>query len=599
MESTRSIPLIREFTAESGHKVRLGLDSQVLRLKNERLDETDDMTLSRSLSELVRVDRDGEESYVPAGTLIYKARQFDDGFMATIEKYLQEGLGDFPGKRKLLESLGQSLIKVGKSPSEDSFARAAVIIFAALELSGARAAGLSKDWQEKVDERLKQFEAQPVISKPIAYYTWNDELGAVFRQDRMLQTPLEMSKDAAGANTLAGIIKEDGELLDSYLKLLDMVHKLTNSPRLPDLRVLFTSGGGDFETEVLATIPPTVSHEEDLLAKLIGPGNPVPKNFSLMDEFIKVVRSRKMSLRPTADSGWYDYVTWSLAPLIAPHLMVESEHLSVDDSYFELLEDLLRGTIALARVAHPRSLPEKELAPSETSPSSQLKIKPRITVEPLPTFYYRRAYSYRFLKSVVSGIFGEKELRKMHRLTRDGKAGEDLYTELAFMEDLFNGAHISSCQDLGMKPAQTPESSLEVFQGWAGSFAEDPDLAGDQRTMVPIHYDLESGLVRVWCFMGWRREELNVAFEKPPEVEVFDRSGKKLARKDLWLRPHNSGEGEGKDEISYSFESAAFAGYYPVMEEIMVKDVLDRKAFQKVCDEKSSLKEIIDALSAQ
>src|SRR5690606_23969099 len=111
--------------------------------------------------------------------------------------------------------------------------------------------------------------------------------------------------------------------------------------------------------------------------------------------------------------------------------------------------------------------------------------------------------------------------------------------------------------------------------------------------------DLESGLVRVWCFMGWRREELNVAFEKPPEVEVFDRSGKKLARKDLWLRPHNTGEGEGTDEISYSFESTVFAGYYPVMEEILVKDVLDRKAFQKVCDEKSSLKEIIDALAAQ
>ncbi|MBZ0184983.1 MAG: hypothetical protein K8F91_01935, partial [Candidatus Obscuribacterales bacterium] len=307
--------------------------------------------------------------------------------------------------------------------------------------------------------------------------------------------------------------------------------------------------------------------------------------------------------RPTSESGLYDYITWSLAPLIAPHLMVESEHLAIDEAYFELLEDLLRGTIALTRIAHARSLPEKEPLTSDAPAASQLKISPKISVEPLPTFYYRRAYSYRFLKSVASSLFGPDGLKKLRRMTPDGPVEVDLYSELTFMEDLFNGAHISSCKDLGMKPAQTPEASLAVFSLWAKKHFQDPDLARDQRMMVPISYDIESGLSKVWCFLGWRKEELIVSFEKPPEVEVFDKDGRKLARRDLWLRPRapvnkaDANKVEESDEISYSFEPAVFAGYYPVMEELYVKDILERSEFQKLCDKHKALSKIVKALT--
>ncbi len=64
-----------------------------------------------------------------------------------------------------------------------------------------------------------------------------------------------------------------------------------------------------------------------------------------------------MFLEPSAgSSGWYDYLTWSLGPLVNPTDTIESEHLALDESYTDQLLELFKGAMALTRETHVKQL---------------------------------------------------------------------------------------------------------------------------------------------------------------------------------------------------------------------------------------------------
>ena len=73
-------------------------------------------------------------------------------------------------------------------------------------------------------------------------------------------------------------------------------------------------------------------------------------------------------------------------------------------------------------------------------------------MEPLPTYYLRRARSYRFVREVLQQAFGPEALPKLHRLTATGPVNVSLDSELTLMEALFQGAYLRSCEEIGMKP---------------------------------------------------------------------------------------------------------------------------------------------------
>ena len=73
----------------------------------------------------------------------------------------------------------------------------------------------------------------------------------------------------------------------------------------------------------------------------------VPEGFDLMRELIRRVRWGEIMLTPTEESGWYDYQTWSLEPLILPDRMPEGAHLALGGRYRKQLDDLFRGALAL------------------------------------------------------------------------------------------------------------------------------------------------------------------------------------------------------------------------------------------------------------
>lgn len=601
MGNTESLAKQRELVAESGHSVKLSLEHQIIHLDKFQ-GSAGPEKIHKSLAEI-----GSSPNFISAGVLIHKSRLFDEALFAQLEKLLQNGLGRFMGKKVFLKKLAESLLtKFPEPPTKDAGAqdsnKAVSCILAACRLGKIKLDQREnefKNWQEYLNQFLTEFEMNPVLSRPTSFYCQDEELKTIFKQDRILQTPLKLLEDSKSAQAVADTIKEDQGLFNTYMTYLEIIARISNPLRIPDLSILFGDIGDDnikFDIEVAAIIPPLVTHEEDLLARIIGPGNSVPENFSLLDEFIKYIKARKVSLRPTAESGWYDYSTWSLAPLVSLSSMVESKHLEIEEVYADLLEELFRGRVKRKENEKNGDNSEAGAAKSESGsgsgagsesapPRIQVTIEPSLRVEPLPTFYYRKGFSYKFIRNILLTIFEEDDLRSVKRATTSGEARIDLLAELEFMENLYYGAHRCTCGDLGMDPAQTPENSESVFETWAQNFLTDPDLQPDSRSMIPVAYDVEKRKTRVRCFFGWRKETIQIAFARPPEVEIYSKSGKKMARKDLWLRPTYVGnEGQTSDEISYSFTSKVVDTFYPVIDEIEVEKLLDNKAFQEQLD---------------
>jgi len=175
--------------------------------------------------------------------------------------------------------------------------------------------------------------------------------------------------------------------------------------------------------------PPSEAHETNLAKALFG-SKPIPANFSLADEMVKRIRAGQLDLKPKPNSGWYDYQTYALEPLVVPERMPEAKRLQLDESYRKELIGLFKALLALTRETHVKQLEVPTLGAAAPPPFVRLKISPDLTVEPLATYYLRRARSYRFVREMLQQSFGPEALGELQRLTAAGPVNLSLDTEL-------------------------------------------------------------------------------------------------------------------------------------------------------------------------
>lgn len=293
----------------------------------------------------------------------------------------------------------------------------------------------------------------------------------------------------------------------------------------------------------------------------------------------RTYRQGALKLAPSKDSGWYDYQTWALEPLVIPERMPESNKLLLGPEYRKLLPELFKGILSLARETHIKQLEIPVLGGRAFNGMSEkqiVPIEPALSAEPLPSFYLRRAMSYRFLRMALDEIFGEDALRGASRLTLAGPVGTDLHGELCAMETLFYGAHAVVSYELGLRPdtsqplgsGEGPEADARSFQSFAGAMGRDADLAQDVRMMVPVFYDLERRRTKVWAFLGWAERPVEIRFESSPAATVVDTNGRDAASK-----------------VRLQFNSTERRLSYPVTAEVYVEKLLDRDQFRRHCDQ--------------
>jgi hypothetical protein len=278
---------------------------------------------------------------------------------------------------------------------------------------------------------------------------------------------------------------------------------------------------------------------------------------------IRGIRSRTIDLTPTAASGWYDYQTWALEPFVIPTRMPESARLEMDASYRKHLLENFKALLALTRETHIKQL-EIPMVGAALGPMG-VTIRPELGAEPLPTYYFRRALSYRFIRTVLEKTFGAETLKSMHRQTATGPLPRHLDEELREIESLFSGAHVTVRRQLGLAHPADAEAERDGarFLDWACQLDLDEDLARDPRMMVPLFYDVGRAKTKVWVVLGWASRPLSVNFASPPQWGVRESSD---------------------SQVYVNFEGVEHRLAYLVSAEVYVDRILDRDEFRFHCD---------------
>ena len=323
-----------------------------------------------------------------------------------------------------------------------------------------------------------------------------------------------------------------------------------------------------------------MSHETELIKKLYG-DKPIPKGFSLIDELIKRVRSGAVSLQPKATSGWYDRQTFALEPLLVPEKMPEAKHLKLTDAYREYLVELFKALLAATRETHVKQLE----VPAVGMGAPPLVVSPGLTVEPMASYYLRRAESYRFVRGVLEAALGKGGLRGLKRVTPTGTTNLSLDDELRLVQQLFFGAYLTSCAELGLAPqaakALGEPTDRDVLAAWAVSPARDQDLFADVRLMVPVFYDLARKKMKVWTILGLRKRLLRADFATRPAILSINRAdGTPVVAKNM--------------NIMWDHQGSAVVEL--VTAEVYVSKLLDRAQFRAHCDQHKTPKAILENL---
>ncbi len=500
--------------------------------------------------------------------LALKAKQFDDGLYACVEMAADAGLGRLTAKKDFLLRLLEAVANGERT--------AASILTAAARLDGQRVQ-VSAEVANQADALQREFLADELRSKVLGFYTWNEQLARVFRRDRMLQTEIQ----EAAARALATVLAGNDELLSAYTSHLRLAEQLTNPLTRADLRELSRALAEGRTTDCargVSLFPPSKAYESELIKKLYG-DQPIPEGFDLGDEMVRRLRAGTLDLKPNAASGWYDHQTYALQALAVLEGMPEGKRLILNESYREELAGLFKALLALTRETHIKQL-EQPFCGSAMGSGPPVKVKlyiaPNLTLEPLATYYLRRAHSYQFVRDVLERSFGPEGLEKMRRLTADGPVNLPLGEEIYLMQALFHGAYLQACGEIGM----TPESESDlgngkdanahraIYKAWLASIRKDPDLGKDVRMMVPIFYDLGRQKTKVWMVLGIATKPLRVSFVTPPMVKGIKGP---------------DGRGVKSGDVKVSFAPDHHRAAYFATAEVYVTRLLDRAEFREHC----------------
>jgi hypothetical protein len=563
----------------SGYTVKLDPSKQLLRLEipEDRSYGSRRGQLAAPISPKLQVDSD---KFISASVLAQKAKTFDDGLVAAVELAADSGLGRLPGKAELISAAAKELnasdlAQAGMPPQ---------VIFAAEQFQSSPMV-VPTSIQSAVKALLEAFQADELRSKPIGLYSWTDRLAAIFRRDRILQSEL---RGRQGIELLARTLRDNPRIREGYDTHLQLASQMTNQFSGRDLREVVSEIDRKQPVTVEKGIyffPPSVSHEAELIKRLYG-NRPIPPGFDLMEELIRQVQAGNLALRPGQNSGWYDYQTWALEPMVCPEKCRESSNLELDESYRAQLIELFKGILSLTRETHIKQLEIPMAGAAPLQPG--IDVYPELSAEPLATYYRRRAIGYRFVRDVIDRAFATGALAKMQRITAEGPQGDTLDAELSDIESLFRGAYLVVSREIGQTPDVSAfsqginaDADAGRFRDWSANIGADEDIGQDVRMMVPIFYDVGRKKVKVWVFLGWSKRPLSVSFARPPQVvEVVDSSGRSVSA----------------DRINIAFKSQDCWIDYPVMAETYVTRILSRAEFRALCDRYQQAAEILKHL---
>ncbi len=515
-----------------------------------------------------------------------KAKQFDDGLYAAID------LAYYQGLKEKLQSHVQLIRRIADQAGKSSVA--APYLAAGLELGGVKVDVADRTERDRL---LAGFRANEAASKPIGFYTWNEQLGALFRFMRYFQQQFGEgdAKELEIPRALAAVLASDKALLADYRQAIAFYAKLSNpnhSLSLADVLDVKPLGPPAIKRlaqekrvaqAAVAVFPPSTSKETVLFGKLFPQG--VPPNVDLMKELVKRIRSGEVDLKPKADSGWYEYQVYALETLLLPEKGAEKDKLLLTREYKKRMLEAFKALITKRRETHVRQMAVMA-AKAAPPPPLEVNVAPRLRVEPAPTYYLRTARAYAFLANFLEAAAGKEALKSLRGLRQGGERSLDLHGELQWIREFFYGLHLIAAEDIGMKPGIVADESVDqdgayrLASEWLAKAMDDGDLAADTRVSVPIYFDLGRNVTRLWVTLGVRLTKLETEYARPPSIKPA------------------KGEGDWKPVADHKLVGARYLIAVDEFAEVELKGIraLSREELRAICDREKTKEAILEAL---
>ncbi|MCK4247146.1 MAG: hypothetical protein KAX04_01245 [Methanomicrobia archaeon] len=489
--------------------------------------------------------------FIPSVEMINgKLKQFNDRWYAGIEEALQTQIIEtWTGKQLFLKQLYGELGRLG-------FTEAQVFIGAAIKL-GDPSFEISGDTSNDVDALINDFLDNEFLSKPVGFYTWNDTLRSIFKQDRFLQLIFDVTipSEQKIVYQIARALKEDSPLRDSYETIIKVSQVMTNPHYVPSTLVLlsYTTLNEDIFSrfisdhgKYIAIIPSSASKETKLFETLTE--EELTKN--LMEIFIDRIRSGEIDLTPTENSGFYDYQTYALEPFLLPEKAEENNRVFLTAKYKERLVNAFKTIMTKNRETHIKTLEIGGIASVEEPPAGI----PLLRFEPQITHLLRLIDAYQFLKMELTNTLGVTFLESTYSIDSQGeKSSISILRELENTINLLSGLVVLSCEDLGHETdlkehgiSKDPAELKNIALEWLDNIETDPDLAQDTRVVVPVcigllgfcpndyswfnTYTDETVTKFYWATIGVRPVKLKVWYVKEPKVyKIYDSQEREIS----------------------------------------------------------------------
>jgi hypothetical protein len=448
----------------------------------------------------------------------------------------------------------------------------------------------NSSWTGAKQTLLRAFEADESRSKPIGFYDWTPELAQVWRFFRFLQAEHD-EEHLAPCRAVAAALASDPELLARYRAVNGFYGRLTNPLAcLPADALVGAAGDLDalakrqgVHRATVAVLPPSTSRETELFNRLFPLG--VPAEADLMATLVRRIRAGEVDLKPGDKDGWYQYQVYALETLLLPTRGQERDKLLLTASYKKRLVEAFKALVTKRRETHVRQLDTKTTA--ARPPLERVEVRPRLRIEPCPTFYLRTARAYAFLQNFLLATAGKERLAALHGLKQGGARDAPLADELDGIRLRFYGFYLIACEDIGMKPQLLADEPLDqkaaatAALAWLKHLERNPDLACDTRVAVPIYVDRLNGKTRLWATLGVRLARLDASYARPPKVRPKGQGGR-------WQ------EAEGCEYVlsEYVIPVEEFAEI-----ELPGLRSLTRQELRAVCDRYKTKEEIVKALA--
>ena len=497
---------------------QLNTSGAVVRLDPPRLfdDNAGKRSLAASYADLM--SQPGPDKLASVNLIDGKAKQFDDGLYAAIDRAYYSGdpaLG--AGVEGHLALLGRLLAKLPAGSAAANYLAAGL----SLDSTHPAPADLSLTARKLADS----FRRDEILSKPISFYTWDATLGDCFRVLRFCNQPI---KDGSIVTDLARVLRDDPDLLKRYEQASGFYGRLTNPLATRSLADFAHDPTFVFDRGAeVSLFPPSTSREGELFRKLF-PNGP-PPNTQMMRALVEAIRAGTVELAPNEHSGWYEYQAYALEPLLLPDRGAGADHLLLTKNYKRRMLVAFEALLTKRRETHARQFPVAVMSRAAHPVATSLPpVYPRLRVEPNPSYYLRTARSYAFVADLLEVTFGSKALETLHARRAEGPRPLNLGDEVRSIRDLFLGFACLSSEDIGHRLDLTAAegdrraTAEALATAWlkqvAADPASDPDLAADTRVAIPIGFNPKTNKVRLWATIGVTLTPLNVQYDQPPQI---------------------------------------------------------------------------------